>query len=301
MQMKFLTSTFLLLILFLSAELTAQELNCQVQVEAPQVNNVDPSRFQTIESAVRDFMNSRKWTNDSFEFNERIECSILITINQAQNQNSFSGTIQVQSSRPVYNSDYNTPVLTVNDGDFNFNFLDNAMLQFSIDQHRDNLTSVLAFYAYMIIGMDYDTFSPEGGTQHFLKAQTIVANAQNSGQAGWSASDGQMNRFWLIENILSQTFRPLRQCLYDYHRQGFDKLYSDVDGARKTISDALIELRSIHRIKPSSYNVQLFFAAKNKEIMNLFEQAPPEEVDRILPVLKELDPGNIQRYEQALG
>lgn len=281
--------------------LDAQELNCQVQVQAPQVNNVDPSRFQLLEEVVREFMNSRKWTNDYFEIEERIECNLLITVNSAQSQNSFSGTIQIQSSRPVYNSDYNSPVLTVNDGDFDFNFLDNAMVQFSIDQHRDNLSSVLAFYAYMMIGMDYDTFSPEGGTEYFLKAQTIVANAQNSGAAGWKASEGQRNRYWLVENILSQTFRPLRACLYYYHRQGFDKMYNDVEDARKTISDAIIEMRNIHRIKPSSYNVQLFFAAKNVELVKLFQDAPELEIQRILPILKELDPGNIQRYEQALG
>ncbi|MCH2198674.1 MAG: DUF4835 family protein [Flavobacteriales bacterium] len=298
--MKRIVALSLLLAAFIGG-VQAQELNCQVQVQAPQVNNVDPSRFQTLEESVRDFMNSRKWTNDYFELEERIECNILITINSAANQNSFSGSIQIQSSRPVYNSDYKAPVFTVNDGDFAFTFLDNALIQFSIDQHRDNLSSTLAYYAYMIIGMDYDTFSPEGGTEHFLKAQTIVANAQNAGDAGWKASEGQRNRYWLVENILSQTFRPLRACLYKYHRDGFDKLYSDPDGGRKAISDAIIDMRNIHRIKPSSYNVQLFFAAKNVELVKLFEIAPDPEIQRILPVLKELDPGNISRYEQALG
>ena len=290
-----------LIALLMTFSVQAQELNCEVNIEAPQVNNVDPSRFQTLEEVVRDFMNSRKWTNDYFEFDERIECNMLITINSARDQNSFSATLQVQSSRPVYNTDYKTPVLTVNDGDFDFTFLDNAMVNFSIDQHRDNLSSVLAYYAYMIIGMDYDSFSPEGGTEYFLKAQTIVANAQNSGAAGWKASEGQRNRYWLVENILSQTFRPLRACLYDYHRKGFDKLYDNAEESRKAISDALIEMRNIHRIKPSSYNVQLFFAAKNAEIIQLFEAAPEPEIQRILPILKELDPGNIQRYQNALG
>lgn len=290
-----------LIALVMTFGVQAQELNCEVNIEAPQVNNVDPSRFQTLEEVVRDFMNSRKWTNDYFEFDERIECNILITINSARDQNSFSATLQVQSSRPVYNTDYKTPLLTVNDGDFDFTFLDNAMVNFSIDQHRDNLSSVLAYYAYMIIGMDYDSFSPEGGTEYFLKAQTIVANAQNSGASGWKASEGQRNRYWLVENILSQTFRPLRACLYNYHRQGFDKLYDNVEESRKAISDALIEMRNIHRIKPSSYNVQLFFAAKNAEIIQLFEAAPEPEIQRILPILKELDPGNIQRYQNALG
>jgi len=282
-------------------KLHAQELLCEVSIAAPQVNNVDPVRFELLEAAVNDFMNSRKWTNDNFDIEERIECNLLITINSAPNQTSFSGSIQIQASRPVFNSDYKTPIFTVNDGDFDFTFVDNQMLQFSLDQHRDNLTSTLAFYAYMIIGTDYDTFAFEGGTEHFLKAQTIVANAQNAGEAGWKASQGQRNRYWLVENILSQTFRPLRECNYVYHRMGFDKLYADLEGSRQAIADAIIELRTIHRIKPSSHNVQLFFAAKQSELVNLFKLAPEPEKQRINPVLKELDPGNIQRYTQGLG
>lgn len=279
----------------------AQELNCEVSLLAPQVSNVDPVRFENIEEAIREFMNSRRWTNDDFAIEERIECTVLVTINSAPTQTSFSGSIQVQASRPVYNSDYKTPILLVNDSDFDFSFVDNQILQFSLDQHRDNLTSVLAYYAYMIIGTDYDTFAMEGGTEHFLKAQTIVANAQNTGESGWKASQSQRNRYWLIENILSQTFRPLRQCNYHYHRQGFDKLYSELTTARQTISDAIYEMRSIQRIVPNSYNVQLFFAAKQNEIVQLFKSAEPAEIERILPVLKELDPGNIERYVNGLG
>ncbi|MFT4778865.1 MAG: hypothetical protein ACJAU0_001737 [Flavobacteriales bacterium] len=295
---------YLLLTAALSLVLTdmqAQELNCEVQIQAPQVSNVDPTRFETIQESVRDFMNSRKWTNDNFEFEERIQCNMLITINSAPSQTNFNATIQIQSSRPVFNTDYNTPVFSVNDGDFSFNFLDNAMIQFSLDQHRDNLSSVLAYYAYMVIAADYDSMSLEGGTELYLKAQTIVANAQNAGESGWRASEGQRNRYWLVENILSQSFNPLRKCNYYYHRQGFDKLYEDVEESRKTISDALIELRNIHRIRPSSYNVQLFFVAKSQEIIKLFEPAPGPEKQRILPILKELDPGNISKYDSSLS
>lgn len=281
--------------------LQAQELNCEVAVMAPQVANVDPVRFEILEDQIREFMNSRRWTNDQFDIEERIECNLLITINSAPSQTSFSGSIQVQASRPVYFSDYKTPIFTSNDNDFDFQFVDNQIIQFSLDQHRDNLSSTLAFYAYMILGTDYDTFAFEGGTENFLKAQTIVANAQNAGESGWKASQGQRNRFWMVENILSQTFRPLRECNYLYHRLGFDKLYSDLEGGRKSITEAITELRTIHRIKPSSHNVQLWFAAKQNEIIQLYKNAPQEEIQSIVPILKELDPGNIKRYTEGLG
>lgn len=298
---KNILTSLILLALVAPSSLFAQELNCDVQIQAPQVSNIDPSRFEVIEETIRDFMNSRKWTNDNFDLTERIECNMLITINSAPSQTSFNATLQIQSSRPVYNTDYNTPLFSVNDGAFSFQFIDNAMIQFSPDQHRDNLSSTLAYYAYMIIGADYDSMALEGGTEFYLKAQTIVANAQNAGEEGWRASEGQRNRYWLVENILSQTFRPLRECSYYYHRQGFDKLFDDLDESRKTISDALIELRNIHRIRPSSYNVQLFFVAKSAEIIKLFEPAPSPEKQRILPVLKELDPGNIVKYDSRLS
>lgn len=298
MQMRWLATWAVVgVLMLLSSRGSAQELNCAVSVIAPQINNIEQSRFDNLENVVEEFLNGRKWTNDNFEFEERIECSIQITINEAPSQTSFSGSIQIQSSRPVYDSDYKTPVFFVNDNEFTFTFLENTLVQFSIDQHRDNLSSVLAYYAYMMIGMDYDSFEMEGGTEYFLKAQTIVANAQNTADSGWKASQGQKNRYWLVENILSQTFRPLRQCVYNYHRLGFDKLYTDLEGSRKVIADALIELRNVHKVRPSSYNIQLFFFAKSDEIVNLFRLAPEAEKERILPILKQLDPGNIQKYE----
>jgi hypothetical protein len=279
----------------------AQELNCTVTVIAPQIGNVDASRFEALEDGIREFINGRRWTNDNFDFEERIECAIQITINEAIGTSVFKGSMQVQSSRPVYNSDYNTAVLLVNDGDIQFEWLDNSNILFSPGQHRDNLSSLLAYYAYMILGMDYDTFSPEGGTPHFLQAQAIVANAQNASERGWRSSQGKQNRYWLIENHLSQTFRPVRNCLYNYHRKGLDVLFSDVEGARLTMAEALIDMRSTNRIRPGSYNIQVFFSAKSDEILNVFEPAPDAERTRLLPILKQLDPGNIQSYDQRLG
>ena len=241
-----------------------------MQVIAPQIANIEASIFESLEENIQEFMNGRRWTNDEFEFEERIECTMQITISEAPSPTSFRGNIQVQSSRPVFNSDYNSAMLLVNDGDFEISWDGSSNIQFSIDQYRDNLSSILAYYAYLILGMDYDSMALDGGTTHYLKAQTIVANAQNSGPTGWKASQGNQNRYWLVENMLSQTFRPVRNCLYYYHRMGLDQLFDDVEAGRLAMADALIEMRQTHRIRPSSYNLQLFFLAKSDEILKVF-------------------------------
>lgn len=287
--------------MLLNAPLLAQELNCTVTVIAPQISNVDASRFEALEDGIREFMNGRRWTEDNFDYDERIECTLQLTVSEAIGSTVFKGSMQVQSSRPVFNSDYNTAVLLVNDGDIQFEWLDNSNILFNPGQHRDNLSSLLAYYAYMILGMDYDTFSLEGGTPYFLQAQAIVANAQNAGERGWKASQGKQNRYWLIENHLSQTFRPVRTCLYNYHRKGLDVLFDDVEGGRLTMAEALIDMRSTNRIRPGSYNIQVFFLAKSDEIINVFGPAPDAEKARLIPILKQLDPGNIQAYDERLG
>ena len=298
--MKLRFSFLTLLLAVFSNSFTAQELNCTVKVIAPQIANVEASVFDSMEDGIREFMNGRRWTNDNFDFDELIECTMQITISEAIGTTKFSGSIQVQSNRPVYNSDYKTPMLLVIDGDFEFDWINGTSILFNPGQHRDNLSSTLAFYAYMILGMDYDSFGLESGSDYFLKAQTIVANAQNSGGKGWRASQGKQNRYWLVENLLSQTFRPVRVCMYNYHRRGFDLLESDLEGARLNIADALIEMRSTNRIRPGSYNLQVFFLAKSDEIIKLFKPAPEAERVRLLPVLKQMDPGNISKYDAAL-
>lgn len=291
----------LIIFLFAFGAIQAQELNCNVTVLTPQLQTTQQRVFETFEQTIEDFLNNRKWTTDEFKIEERIEVNIQITVMEEISQTQFKGSIQVQSSRPVYNSDYKSPLFFVNDNDFQFTFLENTLIQFSQDQHRDNLSSVLAFYAYMIIGMDYDSFSPNGGTQWYLKAQQIVNNAQNAGEPGWKSSEGQRNRFWIVENILTQTFSPLRNCLYQYHRKGFDLLFDDMETGRKNIADALIELRRVHQIKPSSYSMQIFLYPKVDEIVNLFTPAPEEEKSRLLNVLRLIDPGNIQDYERMMN
>lgn len=285
----------------LSYGLRSQELNCSVSIIAPQISNVEADVFKTLEGVITEFMNTRKWTEDAFDIEERIECSMQLTISEAPTQTNFRGTLQIQSSRPVYHSDYKTPVFMVNDQDIEFSFAPNTFITFGLDQHRDNLSSLLAYYAFVILAFDYDSFAPEGGTEYFLKAQTVVANAQNAAESGWKASGSQKNRFWVIENILSQTFKPLRKAMYDYHRKGMDLAYEDPELARKNISDSIVALRNIHKIKPSSYNMQLFFLAKSDELVNLFGPAQQEEKLRLFNVLKTIDPGNISKYDKLIG
>jgi hypothetical protein len=297
------TTLNLLFVLFLTFPFVAkgQELNCDVTIIPPRVMISGPEIFRTMENTIEEFLNSRKWTKDDWTPEEKIQCTMQITIENQINQREFEGNLQVSSSRPVYNSDYKTPVLSLNDRDFNFSFQEATQVQWSIDQHRDNLSSVLAYYVYMILGMDYDTFALESGTDHYVVCQTIVSNAQNAPEAGWRATEkGQQNRFWLVDNILSQTFAPIRECLYKYHRHGMDKMFTEILTARKNMSDALELLRNIHKIKPSSYNMQVFFYAKADEIANVFKPTESTEKQPIVDLCKLIDPGNINKYEKIL-
>jgi hypothetical protein len=276
----------------------AQELNCRITILAPQLQQIDKVILDRMKDAMEEFMNARKWTDDQFMQDERIECNIQITLNEMPSAGNFKGSIQVQSSRPVYNSEYSAPILVVNDNDFVFRYVENQLMQWSLDQHRDNLTSVLAFYAYIIIGFDYDTFALEGGTDHLLKAQQIVLNAQNAGEPGWKASQGQRNRYWLIENHMHETFKPLRRGFYEWHRHGLDKIYENPGKARKVISDAIVAFKDVHQVRPASYNMQLFFLAKADEVVKLFGPAPEEERIPVVNTLKIIDPANIGKYDK---
>jgi hypothetical protein len=280
---------------------SAQELQCDVTIIPPRVMISGPEIFQTMETTIEEFLNTRRWSRDDWNPKERIECTMQITIEQQINQRQFKGSLQVGSSRPVFNSNYKTPVLSLNDRDFEFTFQENTLIQWSVDQHRDNLSSVLAYYANLILAMDYDTFALEGGTDHYVICQTIVSNAQNAAEPGWRSNErGQQNRYWLIENIVTQTFKPVRDCLYYYHRQGMDKLYTELPAARQQMADALKLLEAVHRIKPSSYNMQVFFYAKGDEIVNLFQPLKKEDKQMVYDLCKLLDPGNIQRYEKIM-
>jgi hypothetical protein len=288
-------------IVIAAVELHAQELNATVNVLIPQQVMSPPELFNSMKSSITEFLNGRKWSKDSWQNSERIQCTFQITIEQQVDNRSFKGSLQVTSSRPVYNADYKTSVLNINDRDFEFQFQENTMIQWSNDQHRDNLSSVLAFYANLILAMDYDTFAMEGGTDYYLNCQTIINNAQNAAEPGWRSSEkGRQNRFWFVENILSQTFKPIREFQYSYHRKGLDKLYIDQDAAVESMTTALMGLKDVHRIKPSSYNMQVLFYAKSDEIVNIYKPRAAEEKQAVAELCKLVDPGNIAKYEKII-
>jgi Domain of unknown function (DUF4835) len=288
----------LLLCLALAARIcVGQEFNCQVSVIAPQVANSDPRIFKGLENAIREFVSGRRWTNYNYEQQERLDLSLLLTISEQQGLDRFRGTLQVIYSRPVFNSDYMSPVFDLIDENVEFNFLENTQLDFTEDRFTNNLTSILAFYAFYTLAVDADTFRPLGGTDLYNQAQQVVNQAQNSSDAGWKAFEGQTNRFWLIDNAQQATFRPLRECLYSYHREGFDNLTADAEAARKSISSGIERLRTVHQAKPVSYNLQVFFNAKHKELVELFKPTEPAEKSKLLTTLQIIDPGHISSYQ----
>jgi hypothetical protein len=282
---------------FLSIHLYSQELNCQVSILTPAIQASDKSIYDGLQTDLREFLNNKKWTEDDFTNQERIECSMVITISD-RNDNNFKGDIQIQSRRPIYNSSYNSTILNHKDDDFTFKYVQGQVLDFDANNLNSNLTAVVAYYAYLIIGLDYDSFSPEGGNPYFLKAQTIVSNAQQLPDAGWRSFESKSdNRYWIIENLLNVSFKPLRNFSYVYHRQGFDKFYDNILDARLNITNNLNELRKVYQDKPNSAAMKLFFNAKVDEIVNLYSQATVDEKNTALQILTLVDPGNTLKYQ----
>ncbi|MFQ5334676.1 MAG: DUF4835 family protein [Flavobacteriales bacterium] len=294
-----LRSFSLLLCFLLCLRAVPQELKCAVQVVSEQVSDLDKTVVDALKSSIFEFVNNRKWTSDKFSNDERIECSIMINITQRISTDEFKGTIQVQSRRPVYHSSYNTTIINHIDNDFQFRYVPYQPLDFSESSHLDNLTSVLGFYVYLIIGLDYETYSLYGGTTYLLKASTVVNNAQSAKEKGWKAYEGTNNRYWMIENYLNDAqFKPLRECMYKYHRLGFDMLADKVEQGRSEALEALELLKKTHRNKPNSFNVKMFFNAKADEIVNLFSQSFPQEKTRVINLLSEVDPANTNKYSK---
>lgn len=285
----------------LSTAVFAQEFNCKATVIAPTVANQDPRIYKSLENAIMQLMNTRRWTNYNYAPAERIDCNFLITVNSQTSIDRFEGTMQIGYSRPVYGSDYLSPVFDIVDQDISFQFLEGTQIEFTPDRYLTNLSSLLGFYAYFMLGVDADSYKSMGGTEFYEIAQQTVSNAQSSSDAGWKAFEGQTNRYWLIDNQLQAVFRPLRELLYSYHRNGFDQMSKDPANSRKAIAASIEKLRTTHQAKPSSYNLQVFFNAKYNELVALFKPADPAEKSKILSTLSLIDPGHIQQYQKMVS
>lgn len=286
-----------LFFVFAGLRISAQELNCQVSIVSQQVQGtVEKQVFEQMQKIVFEFMNNTKWTKDLYTQQERIDCSILINVTQKLSTDEYLGTIQIQSRRPVYKSSYYSPLFNYIDENFQFRFQQFTQLEFNLNTFQNNLTSVLAFYAYVVIAMDYDSYSPLGGTQYWQMAQTIVNNAQTTSEKGWKSSEGTKNRYWLIENQLQPVFQGIRDCNYKYHREGLDIMSDKVDQGRANILSSLDLLIPVYNNRPASFNMQIFFNAKGDELVNVFSKGLPEEKSKAVEKLMLVDPANTTKY-----
>lgn len=283
----------------------AQELNCKVSIITNaklELTSVEQEIFKQLEQTVYEFMNNTQWTKDKFTVEERINCNIQLQINEIPSPGIYSGFLQVQVSRPVFNSSYNTTIMNFQDDDLVFSYNRNELLVYAPNQFRNNLSSILAFYAYFILGMDYDSFSLKGGSNYFTEAQQIVTLAQSAGYQGWKSNEkNRANRYWLVDNVLHELFNPLRECNYEYHRKGLDVLYDDKVAGRKAVYDALGKLSKVASTRPGAINMLSFVQAKVAEIKNLYEDADPKEKNEVVNLLKRIDPANSSKYQEILN
>jgi Domain of unknown function (DUF4835) len=283
-----------------SISLWGQELRCNVNVSSSRIEGTNKQIFESMRTDIYEFMNNRKWSDNVFSVDERIECNIFIQITQQISADEFSGTMQVQLNRPVFNSSYKTPILNLKDNDIQFRYVEFQPMEFDETGNSNPLTNMLAFYANIILGFDFDTFSPLGGSSCFQKARNIVNRSQNAREKGWRAFEGNYNRFWLIENLTNTTYSPFRELLYRYHRLGFDILSEQPDMGRSEIADALKSMQVLYRSKPDTYINRIFFDSKSDELVSLFSKGSADEKGRVMTILTECDPSNSGKYEKIL-
>jgi hypothetical protein len=278
----------------------SQELNCIVTINATQVQTSDRGIFKDMEVAIEQFMNGRKWTNDPYKAHEKINCSLLITITKMPAIGSFSATVQIQSARPIYNSNYSTLLLNFADRDWEFEYIESLPLEYNDNTYTANLTSMLAFYAYIILGMDYDSFSDLGGTPFYQKALMVVNNAQQADRPGWQQLGSNRNRYWLIENINNPQFQDVRKALYTYHRLGLDTFSKDPDQSRIVILECLKDVKKARDINPNAIIVITFMDAKSKELGNVFSEGNIQVRREAYDVITSIDPTNNSSYDKIL-
>jgi hypothetical protein len=309
MEMKFIRIFFCLVIVTAGTTAArAQELKANVTVLANRVgSNVDKHVFQTLQTALYDFLNSRKWTNESFGNNEKIACNFLLNVTGAQDNNTYSATLTVQAGRPIFNSSYQSPLINFMDESVSFRYIQFQALDFNenrvqgTDPLAANLTAVIAYYVYTILGLDFDSFSLRGGDPYYQKALNIVNNApEGSNVTGWKAFDGVRNRYWLSENLTNSKYNPLHDAIYNYYRLGLDQMYDHENDARTSMLSALISLNNINTEFPNIMFMQFFFQGKATEMSNVFKRANPDEKSRALDLLTRMDIPNITRYKQDL-
>ncbi|MEE1964042.1 DUF4835 family protein [Allomuricauda taeanensis] len=283
---KTLLSIFLL---FISLSISAQELNCVVTVNSDQVGQTNQQIFRTLERSLNDFVNKSKWTNRVYRENERVNARMFITVTQYESDR-FEANIQIQSSRPVFNTSYESPVFNYKDDAFNFQYQEFQPLVYNPNSFDSNLVAVISYYVYVVLGLDADTFSLEGGNDFYRRAQNIVTQAQSSSYSGWSQETGQRTRFELVDNLLSNSFREYRIAMYNYHRKGLDILADNNSTGKQIVAGSLRLFETLVQRRPNAFLIQTFFDAKSEEIQNIFSDGPTVDVVKLKETLNKVAP-----------
>jgi len=298
---QFLLGIFLL---FFSVTVSAQELRCQLTVNTQRITGVDPIVFQTMQTALNEFMNNKVWTTDQFSVEERIECNMFIQIEEKVEQDVYKAKVTIQAARPVFNSSYNSPTFNFVDNEWIITYAQNQPLEFNVTQYNSNLTSLLGFYSYLLIGLDYESMSKGGGTKYFTMAEQIMNNvpANNPDTKSWTPFFGSANRnrYSLITGLMGSKFALFKQAFYEYHFLGMDNFYDKPVLARQNILNALDKLDKIARDYPNNILLSIFFQAKSDELVNVFSGADGGEKSKAMIVLKRVDPSNATKYDKLI-
>ncbi len=269
----------------------AQELTCTITVNSDQVSQTNQQIFKTLERSLNDFVNKNKWTNRSYKENERVNAQMFITITDFDASSRFKGTLQIQSSRPVFNTSYDTPIFNFKDNDFDFEYIEFQPLVFNENVFESNLVSVISYYVHIILGLDADTFSLEGGNDSYRVAQRIVAQAQGSNASGWEQStDNNRSRFELVDNLMSNTYREYRVAMYNYHRKGMDVLADNNSTGKQVIAGTMKLFETMIKRRPNAFLIQTFFDAKSDEIQNIFSDGPKTDIVALKETLNRVAP-----------
>ena len=291
-------NSLIVVLIFISfCRIRAQELNAQVIVNSDLVNQTNQQIFKTLERSLNEFLNTQVWTNKELLNQEKITCSFVLNLSN-YNNDQFEATLQVQSQRPIFDTNYDTPIFNFLDRDIVFSYQEFQPLFFNQSSFESNLVSLLSFYVYVIIGLDADTFVENGGSTYYEQALQVVNLAQVTSRKGWKASDGTRNRFWLIDNLRANTFREYRQALYTYHRSGLDQMTSVPFEGKEAVMKAIQQLEPLFLRRPNAFLLQIFFDAKVEEIVNLFKEGPKIDFKATETVLKKIAPFFGSRWKQ---
>ncbi|MCD4683443.1 MAG: DUF4835 family protein [Bacteroidales bacterium] len=291
---------FLFIVIFLIPSFTSisQEIICNIAINSQQVQGTDKRVFETMQTALLEFVNSRRWTNVDFKTEERIECNMAITVRERPSTDRFKARLNIVASRPIYGTSYNSTLFNYLDEDFEFEYVEFQALDFQENQYISNLSSMIAYYIYFILGLDFDTFSLYGGSQFFEKAEMVVNAAQDAPFPGWNSFEDQRNRYWLIENYMNKSYSDLRVFLYEYHLNGLDVMSDDIEGGRAKIVQSLNLLTNVYNEQPNLFALQLTIDAKRDEIVNIFQQGNPKEKTDVINIMKDIDPANSSTYSK---